>query len=692
MNSPIYVFVGAKGGVGTTTVSFEVAKILRTSGNVALVDGDLSGSRCLALLAGGIRVLDAARSSSAIAMARVDGMTIVELAERYDAAFTIDREAVERLASELTGFKQILIDSPQPFAAAVRAFIVRATRFFIVLEPTLLGIAGAKSMLANLQRFGIPATRIDLVTNQRSAAELVSRSEIESVLGVNPIVSIPAISDRNYTKSLATLARYIESIPAEKSLEGLQPSAKSPTGDRRGEARRSYTTPLGGAPGAGSRSRGNGIHGSRLDDVKLEIHAALLRELDLVGMGLAQSDADKLAELRSNIEAITSQYIIAHKVEGAAEDIARLRQEVINEALGLGPLEDLLHDPNVTEIMVNGPSKVYVEERGKILLTSKRFTDERQLRVVIERIIAPIGRRIDESSPMVDARLPDGSRVNAIIEPLALDGATLTIRRFGSTRLQADDLVKMGSVTSPVLDFLRAAVEARLNCVISGGTGSGKTTFLNIISSFVPDGERIITIEDAAELLLNQAHIVRLESRPPNIDGKGEIRIRDLLRNSLRMRPDRIIIGECRGGEALDMLQAMNTGHDGSLTTIHANGPRDALSRIETMVLMAGFDLPIRAIREQVANAIDLVVHTARLRDGSRKITSITEVVGMEGDIVTMQELVRYALQGVDKENKVVGEFQFTGVQPNCLKKFQEYGISYDPRGLASLASTGSFV
>ncbi len=349
-----------------------------------------------------------------------------------------------------------------------------------------------------------------------------------------------------------------------------------------------------------------------------------------------------------------------------------------------------MKDESVTEIMVNGPDTIYVERQGVIARTAKRFMDARQLRLVIERIITPLGRRIDESSPMVDARLSDGSRVNAIIEPVAIDGTSLTIRRFGKRRLTTEDLIENGAVPRPVMDFLRAAVQSRLNCVVSGGTGSGKTTFLNVLSSFLPERERIVTIEDAAELLLNQPHVVRLESRPPNVEGTGEIRIRDLFRNALRMRPDRIIIGECRGAEALDMLQAMNTGHDGSLTTIHANGQRDALSRIETMVLMAGFDLPVRAIREQVASALDLVVHTARLRDGSRKVTGVSEIVGMEGEVVTMQEIVRFAQHGVDKENRVLGEFCYTGVQPTCLKRFAEYGIEYDSRALNGLSALPS--
>jgi pilus assembly protein CpaF len=424
---------------------------------------------------------------------------------------------------------------------------------------------------------------------------------------------------------------------------------------------------------------------TKRDAFKQEVHAALLRQFDLVSASVTQSDAAKIAELRSKIESIAASLVAERKFQGSAEELAELRREIVDEALGLGPLEDLMKDPEVSEIMVNGPETIYVERHGMIERSGKRFTEERQLRLIIERIITPLGRRIDESSPMVDARLADGSRVNAIIEPVAIDGTTLTIRRFGQTRLTSDDLQRINSAPAVIIDFLRAAVQARLNCVVSGGTGSGKTTFLNVLSSFLPENERIVTIEDAAELRLNQPHVVRLESRPPNIEGSGEIRIRDLFRNALRMRPDRILIGECRGPEALDMLQAMNTGHDGSLTTIHANSQRDALSRIETMVLMAGFDLPVRAIREQIASALDLVVHTARLRDGTRKVIGVSEVVGMEGDVVTMQELLRFSQRGIDERGAVQGDFCYSGVQPICLKRFQEYGIAYDSRALSAL-------
>ncbi|MGA8575538.1 MAG: ATPase, T2SS/T4P/T4SS family, partial [Candidatus Cybelea sp.] len=678
-DSPIALFVGSKGGVGTTTLCSELARTMGQRGNVAIVDGDLTGRRCVAVLFEALRSLDAARVGSPISRVRAAGISVVELADRYDAAFTLDPEMVEACATEMGGFSAIVVDAPQPFAAAIRPFLVRAKRIFLVLEPTLLGVAGAQAMFADLQRFGIPPNRIGAVTNARGEAESVTRSQIERAIGAKIVTEIPPATHRAYAKSVAALQQYFESLPAEDPFLGLQPSAASPPGDSRVPLRRTSTV---GTNGNRAGSSGD----QKRDAFKQQVHQALLRQLDLVSASVAHTDADKLAELRSKIESITSSLIASANFGGSAEDLAALRQEILDEALGLGPLEDLMKDPDVSEIMVNGPEKIYVERHGMIERTTKRFADDRQLRLVIERIITPLGRRIDESSPMVDARLPDGSRVNAIIEPVAIDGTTLTIRRFGQRRLTVDDLVNIGAAPRVVMEFLSAAVRARLNCIVSGGTGSGKTTFLNVMSSFLPERERIVTIEDAAELLLNQPHIVRLESRPPNVEGTGEIRIRDLFRNALRMRPDRIIIGECRGPEALDMLQAMNTGHDGSLTTIHANSQRDAMSRIETMVLMAGFDLPVRAIREQIASALDLVVHTARLRDGSRKVIGISEVVGMEGDIVTMQEIARFAQRGVDKEDRVLGDFCFSGVQPVCLKRFAEYGVPYDSRDLSELA------
>jgi pilus assembly protein CpaF len=679
MPSMIAVFIGSKGGAGATTLCKELTAALRVDGNVALVDGDLSGRRSVALLNELVTNLDAARNMSSISSARSEGVTVVELVHRYDAAFGLTEDEVGTFLSGMSGFDTILVDAPHPFAAAVRPFVSHATRFFVVMEPTLLGTAGAQTLIADLQRFGIPLDRIDVVTNARSEIGLVQRSEIEGVLGVRLAGEIPISTSRGYGRAIGQLKRYLESVVPEPAITTLQPSAEALGGDV-SKRRRTFVNGNGAAP-----KKTDALVAER-DAFKRDAHEALLREVDLVSASTAHTDAAKLAELRATVESVTSQLVAQRQFRGSAEDLAQLRQEIIDEALGLGPLEDLIKDPDITEIMVNGADTIYVERNGVIEPTAKRFTDDRQLRLIIERIVTPLGRRIDESSPMVDARLPDGSRVNAIIEPLAIDGSILTIRRFGFHRLTAEDLIANNSIPAEVVDFLRAAVQARLNCVVAGGTGSGKTTFLNVLSNFLPDRERIVTIEDAAELLLNQSHVVRLESRPPNVEGKGQVHIRDLFRNALRMRPDRIIIGECRGSEALDMLQAMNTGHDGSLTTIHANSPRDALSRIETMVLMGGFDLPVRAIREQIASAIDLVVQISRMRDGSRKLVAVSEVVGMEGEVVTMQEIVRFSQRGVDADGKVIGEFAYTGVQPNCLRKFEEYGVPYDANGLNKLA------
>jgi pilus assembly protein CpaF len=355
---------------------------------------------------------------------------------------------------------------------------------------------------------------------------------------------------------------------------------------------------------------------------------------------------------------------------------------VTDEILGVGPLEPYLRDPDVTEVMVNGHNQIYIEREGRLHRVDAAFTDEGHLRRTIDKIAGRVGRRVDEASPMVDARLPDGSRVNAVVPPLALDGSLLTIRKFAIDPFTDEDLIAFGTMSPPVRDLLRACVYGSLNIIISGGTGSGKTTTLNVLSSFIPPDERIVTIEDAAELQLHQDHVLRLESRPANIEGRGHVSIRDLVRNSLRMRPDRIIVGEVRDGAALDMLQAMNTGHDGSITTVHANSPRDSLARLETMVLMAGIDLPVRAIREQVASAIDLVVHQSRLRDGSRRITHITEVVGMEGDVITMQDLFRFDFaMGIDEHGRHIGTLKSTGLRPSFFEKLRDSGIPV-PQGI----------
>jgi len=388
--------------------------------------------------------------------------------------------------------------------------------------------------------------------------------------------------------------------------------------------------------------------------------------------------ADNVDEINRALERIFNETLAEEAIPLSRAERNDLYDQIVASILGLGPIERLLRDETVTEIMVNGPNLVYVERAGKLQETEIRFRDNEDLMRIVDRIVAPLGRRIDESSPMVDARLPDGSRVNIIIPPLCLNGPSLSIRKFSRNTFGMEDLIRLGALTQPIVDFLRVCVLARCNIVVSGGTSSGKTTFLNLLSSFLPGDERIVTIEDAAELQLRQKHVVRLESRPANVEGKGQVSIRQLVINALRMRPDRIVVGEVRGGEALDMLQAMNTGHDGSLTTAHSNGPRDTLHRMETMVLMAGMDLPLRAIREQLSAAFDLVCHLERLQDGSRKVVKVSEVQGMEGDTIVMQDVFKFVEEGF-KDGKVIGHHTGLGVRPKVLDKVERHGLFIAP-------------
>jgi pilus assembly protein CpaF len=405
-------------------------------------------------------------------------------------------------------------------------------------------------------------------------------------------------------------------------------------------------------------------------EFRANVHRRLLNRLNLEA--LAQADR---ARAESDIRTLLGELLMEESAPLSLSERETLFTEILDDVFGLGPLEPLLRDPTISDILVNTCKHVFVERNGMLESVPSAFQDDRHLLRVIDRIVSGVGRRVDDSSPMVDARLPDGSRVNAIIPPLAVDGPLLSIRRFPAERLKADDLVGLRALTRPMLDLLAHCVKARLNCLISGGTGAGKTTLLNILSGFISEKERIVTIEDAAELQLHQEHVVRLETRPPNVEGKGAIRQRQLMINALRMRPDRIVVGEVRGEEALDMLQAMNTGHDGSLTTVHANTPRDALSRIETMIAMGATNLPEKAMRQQIASAIQLVVQQTRLSDGSRKVTSISEITGMEGDIVTMQEIFLFEKMGVTQDGKVVGRFRATGVRPKCCERLKMCGI-----------------
>jgi pilus assembly protein CpaF len=417
---------------------------------------------------------------------------------------------------------------------------------------------------------------------------------------------------------------------------------------------------------------------AELYEVRRRLHSKLAQELGTV---LYQQDLDQ-ERLKALVRDNLTRLLREESTPMSKAERDHLLADLESDVLGHGPIEEFLQDPNVTEVMVNGPSEIFVESAGKIYKTNRRFADEVHLRSVIDGIVGRVGRRIDEASPMVDARLPDGSRVNAVIHPVAIHGPFLTIRKFSAEPYVDEDLIRFGTVTRVVADFFRSCIQGKMSAVISGGTGAGKTTTLNVLSSYILPDERVITVEDAAELRLEQPHVLSMEYRPPNIEGKGEITIRDLVKNALRMRPDRIVVGEVRGGEALDMLQAMNTGHEGSISTIHANSPRDVLSRLETMVLMAGMDLPIRAIREQIAAAIDVIIHQSRLKDGTRRITHVTEVAGMEGDVITLQDIFLFDYgMGMDEHGRYLGQLKPTGIRPRFLDKLSDYGV-YVPHSM----------
>ncbi|MCR9202849.1 MAG: CpaF family protein [Planctomycetaceae bacterium] len=410
------------------------------------------------------------------------------------------------------------------------------------------------------------------------------------------------------------------------------------------------------------------------ETLKELIHGKLVEKLDLTRLSELEGDS-----LRREIRVVVEHLCDTENPLLNRSERERLVEEVLDEAFGFGPLELLLKEEGVADIMINGPKNVFLEKNGRILKSEVTFRDNDHLLQILDRIVSKVGRRVDETSPMVDARLPDGSRLNAIIPPLALDGPSLTIRRFGSNPLTLEDLLKFGAFTPEMVMFMEGAMKARLNVIISGGTGSGKTTLLNTLSSFISNENRIVTIEDAAEIQLQQEHVLRLETRPANIEGKGAVTATDLVKNALRMRPDRIIIGECRGGEALDMLQAMNTGHDGSLTTVHANTPRDAISRIETLVNMSGIELPMAALRKQIASAVHLIIQASRLQGGPRKVTYVTEIVGMEGETIVMQDIFRFIQDGVDGNGKAVGHFESTGVRPKCIEVLESLGVKLPP-------------
>ncbi|MBI4798450.1 MAG: Flp pilus assembly complex ATPase component TadA [Desulfarculus sp.] len=658
----VFAVTSAKGGVGKSffAPNFAVALMRETRGRVVLVDVDLEWPgdalaplgtapprRALSDLAPLLASLPASMLKGYLDV-HPSGLSYLAAYHTPEQASALDSQAVSGCLELLAqAFDIVLMDLGTGFGPFNQACLDLASHIFVLLTPDLYAVNHTRMGLERLQALAFPRQMVSLVLNRHDPKSEFGPAAVEARLE-RPLAGAIPEDAAAVAQSLSQRGLLILDTPA-----GV-PQAPSPA-----------------VPAISGQS-------DLVDQIKLKVHERLLGEMDLKNLDLeAAKDPAKAQALRQetkrNIDRLLDE-------EGAALSDRDVRQrvaaEILDEALALGPLEGFLADPSINEIMCNGARTIYVEQKGRLVLTQARFLSDKHLRATIERIVAPLGRRIDELSPMVDARLKDGSRVNAVIPPLAVDGALLTIRKFAAKPLGVADLVGFGTFNQAISQLLETCVKARLNMVISGGTGSGKTTLLNVLSSFIPANERIVTIEDSAELKLGQPHVCRLESRPASLEGTGEVTIRDLVKNSLRMRPDRIVVGECRGAEALDMLQAMNTGHDGSMTTVHANTPRDALRRLETLVMFAGFELPSRAIREQLASAIHLVIQQNRLPDGSRRVVSVTEVAGMEGDVIIMQDIFTFHQTGVDQEGRVQGGFLASGFIPRFMTTLEEKGLS----------------
>jgi septum site-determining protein MinD len=681
-----------KGGGGASLIAANLAVSLRreTRASVALFDASCPIPGTIALYLGLsqakaltdiVPLLDRMQPTILKSYLTSHGTGIAVLPAAKDSLHekALTPQKLARVTDLLVrAYDYVVIDLASTLSEDVVPLLDASEIVCLVVSPDVGSVAQGRQSVTYLQSHHFSRDGMRLLLNRYSNKMPFPPETIEESVGL-PISLYLPLDEELMEQSISTADPFVSSSPrhpVSKALDAFTQQLVSDLASRPRRARAprlvSEAAPAAEAAPAESKERIDEIR-----DVKIRIHRRLIDEIDFkkADIELAK-DRKKKSELRAKTEVkIVSLLDEEAKSMTDRELRKRLVKEILDEALGLGPLEDLLRDSDVSEIMVNGIDQVYVERKGKLTLTEHRFLTEDQLRAIIERIVTPLGRRIDEKSPMVDARLEDGSRVNAIIPPLAIDGPSLTIRKFSKKPLGVPDLVRFGSFTPQMAQFFQAAVLARQNIVISGGTGSGKTTLLNVLSSFVPDDERIVTIEDSAELQLPQEHVVRLESRPPNIEGEGAVTIRDLVRNALRMRPDRIVVGECRAGEALDMLQAMNTGHDGSLTTVHANTPRDALSRLETLCLMAGLDLPARAIREQIASAIQLVFQQSRLSDGSRRVTHVAEITGREGEVFTIADIFLFKQTGITPEGKVQGQFVPTGVIPKFIEGLSRRGI-----------------
>jgi len=703
------VIFSTKGGVGKTLIAANLAVSLAKKGKRACavdldtqVVGDmahilgLSPQKCMADLMGFLeKQPQLTKKQDFVIQTKIDNLDFLAgVLKPQQSGYLYPEKLPEVFAFLDKDYDYIVVDAGKNFSDVFLAALNQANLILLVVTPDVLSIYQAKWALDTLQFLYFPLDMIKLVLNRAESLSSISWQEIRVNLPVDIIEKIPS-EGKLVNRAVNRGVPVVIDSPRSKVTLAFSKLADALIVGKEIFVERGNIDQIKMKEAAREKSgqfwAGQDLIESVLEPdidedkdeiliLKRRIHSRLLDSMNIKKLDLRVfSDRKKAKELRDKAEAIVSNLLIEEAGSFIpSQDVRKkLIKEILDEALGLGPLEDLLADPDITDIMVNNKGEVYVERFGKIELTSKKFLSNVQVRTIIERIIAPIGRRIDEFVPMVDARLADGSRVNAIISPLSLTGPTLTIRKFRKERYKTSDLINFGTLTPAMADFIKACVLCRKNLIVSGGTGSGKTTVLNALSEYLPEGERIITLEDAAELKLNQRHWVRLESRPPNIEGKGGITIRDLFRNTLRMRPDRIIVGECRGTESLDMLQAMNTGHDGSMTTVHANSTADVLSRLDSMILMSGVELPVRAIREMIASAVDVIVHTARLSDGSRKVLGIAEVAGMKDEMhININDIFIFKQTGVDIQGKVQGYFTATGYKPSFIDEIRIRGVA----------------
>ena len=701
-NCHVVAVTGGKGGVGKSVLTANLALAMQKEFKASTLLLDLDGKSC-----GDQNVILGLKSKSNVQQLcqykgafnrqalnnllayHPSGMGFLSAVIGLDQRLMADPPLFKKQFFSLSQFfNYIFVDIGCDMSPLQEIILDTASAVLLVVTPEVLVVNQTRRILSDLSY--LPGSLQHLIINRSGGAGL-NLNVIQNTLRRSVLTSFP--EDSSVSESLHSSKPFVIFNPQTPAAKGAHDTVRKltagilqrgkETGKRSPSQPRKIAGPAGGPAMQAPSAKGKGVENlDSLTLLKLQIHSELIKEMDLKKDLTKATDEGSRMELRNKTQTVISRLVDLRGQDLNRDKRALVIKHILDEALGLGILEELLKDKKIGEIMVNGCDRIYYEKEGKIRLSEHTITSNIHLKNIIERIVTPLGRRIDEKTPYVDARLADGSRVHAIIEPLAMDGPALTIRKFPSDRITVDDYVyRFHSLTKEMAGFMEICVSQGLNVVISGGTGSGKTTLLNVLSGFIPVTERIITVEDAAELQLKQEHVVRLETRPANMEGVGEVSIRDLIKNTLRMRPDRIVVGECRDGAALDMLAAMNTGHDGSLTTVHANTPREAVARLETLCLMAGMELPAKAIREQIAGAVDLIIQIGRMSDGSRKIKSITEIVGMQGDVVTLQEVFRFKEEGFTREGKITGQFQASGIIPTFIEKFEQKGIKI-PRDL----------